>query len=91
VGATCIKIDLGRLRDRLSAELARDLSLSDVHVWLKARGFKLRGHWHCDGDSIRHLRRDEILHTWTTETRDHVTYVESRPAEPPEPPELPAR
>ena len=80
MGATCAKIDLGRLRARLSAEQARELSLLDVHVWLNARGFKLRGHWHCDGDALRHLRRDEVLHTWTTDTEDHVTYVDSRPA-----------
>ena len=75
----CIKIDLGRLRARLSAEQARDLSLLDVHAWLKERGFNLRGHWHCDGEAVRHLRPDEVLHAWTFDTVGHVTYVDSRP------------
>ena len=93
MGRTCVKIDLGRLRARLSAEQAQELSLLDVHAWLRARGFSLRGHWHCDGDALPHLRPDEILHTWTIHTQDHISYVDSKPTPAPagKPPDGPAR
>jgi hypothetical protein len=77
--AFCVKLDLGRLRDRLSVEQGRSMSLADVHGWLTALGFKLLGDWHCDGEELEHLRPDEIIAQRNTETIDHVTYSEPAP------------
>ena len=75
----CAKIDLGRLRARLSAEQGRELSLPDVHAWLSARGFTLTGDWHCDSSALGLLHPDEVTAVRTTETIDHVTYSTGDP------------
>jgi hypothetical protein len=80
----CVRIDIGRLQARLSAEQRRALSASDVHAWLAAVGFKFDGDWHCDGAALPLLRPDEIRAMWTSETIDHVTYVERNPPKPQE-------
>ena len=80
----CVKIDLGRLRARLADEQGRDVSLTDVHAWLTARGFKLKGDWHCDGAEVEHLRRDEIMSMRNTETIEKVTYSEPAPPQKPQ-------
>ena len=81
-GSKCVKIDVERLRARLSAEQGVELSMAQVEQWLRDQGFQLRGHWYCDGDELHHLRADEIVHTWTLQKEGHVTYVDSRPAPP---------
>ena len=73
---------MGRLRARLSAEQGRGLSMSDVESWLTASGFKLDGEWHCDGSALPLLCPDEIRAMWTSETIDHVTYVDRVPPKP---------
>ena len=73
---------MGRLQARLSAEQGRTLSMSDVQAWLTARGFKHEGDWHCDGSALPLLYPDEIRAMWSSETIDHVTYVDRIPPKP---------
>jgi len=75
----CVKVDLERLRLRLSHEQMRDLSAADVHLWLVERGLKPQGDtWVCDGEAVHHvLHDDEIIETISTLTEDGVTYVHS--------------
>jgi hypothetical protein len=73
----CVRIDLERLRLRLSAEQGRVLSDADVRVWLRDRGFHVEGEaWACDGPEMRGmLRDDEVTETITTLTENGVTYI----------------
>ena len=78
----CVRIAMGQLQARLSAEQGRPLPMSDVHDWLIAHGFKHDGDWYCDGAALPLLHPDEIRAMWTSETVDHVTYVDRIPRKP---------
>ena len=75
----CVRVNLSRLRRRLSAEQNRELSTADVYTLLNNLGLRIEGEaWICDGEELRRLLHpDEILETVTTVTADGVTFVQT--------------
>ena len=75
----CLKINLERLRRRLSQQQMRELTDAEVHRWLNDNGLKMTGDgWLCDGEeSVRCLREDEVLQKVSTTTVDGVTFVDT--------------
>ena len=70
-----VRINLERLRRRLSEQLGRELSPVDAHQWLYDRGFHFDKEWECDSDGVHALREDEIMEKTITHTVDGVTFV----------------
>ena len=82
----CLKIDLAKLRQRLSAQQGRTLTESDVHYWLNAAGFHLRDAWYCDHGSIASLRPEEVLEHSVLVTDNGITFFQTHRLCPPPPP-----
>jgi hypothetical protein len=73
----CVRIDLDRLRERLSRERGTELSPFEVHQWLNAQGFVLEGAWHCDSEEgPKSLQPDELLEVVRTTEENGVHFVE---------------
>lgn len=72
----CIRIELTRLRARLSRDQGHDMELFEVQQWLERMGFTRRGDWHCDDDALRNLRANEILSERELDENGGVTSVE---------------
>ena len=79
MGRICVRLNLERLRRRLSQEMMRELMSADVYTWLHDRGFILDGEWHCAEEQLGVLREDEIIQKIVTTTTDGVTYIDSMP------------
>jgi hypothetical protein len=72
----CVKLILPALRQRLSREAGRNLTNTEVFLWLAWAGFTLKGDWHCDGEcSLKLLHGDEILAVARTPNDDGFTFV----------------
>jgi hypothetical protein len=57
-----IKIDLAKLRPRLSSQAGRDLSNGDAFQWLRSKGFSLApGAWVAPLPALHALEPGEIL------------------------------
>ncbi len=75
-----VKIDLDRLRGRLSREQGRPLDASEVHGWLHRAGFGLDGAWYCNrAEPLRLLLADELLEVVRDVVEDGVHFVDRHP------------
>ena len=73
----CVRIDLDRLRERLSRERGIELAPMEVHQWLNRAGFMLQGMWHCDGNvPLKMLRSDELIEVIRTVEENGVHFVD---------------
>jgi len=70
-----VRINLERLRRRLSEQMGRELSPVDAHQWLYDKGFLLDKEWECEAEDMDALREDEIIEKTITHTVDGVTFV----------------
>jgi hypothetical protein len=84
MGQVCARIDLEKLAARLSRLHGKPYLRADLHMWLRAQGFKFGGAgWHCDGDPFDRLQPEEVLEVIREVTERGVTFIEhDRPAGP---------
>jgi hypothetical protein len=71
----CVRLNLHALGLRLAAEQKRFIPLGEIHAWLNANGFELRGHWYCDATGLGNLRPGEVIEAISEEKIDGVTFV----------------
>jgi hypothetical protein len=76
-----VKIDVERLRRRLSAATGREMEPQDVNALLKRWGFTVSDNWYCDGAKLGVLEADEVLEQ-TTDDTDGAMLVSRRSAGP---------
>jgi hypothetical protein len=71
----CVRIDLERLRRRISGRQIPELSDKELHRWLNDHGFRLDGDWVCDGEEmLAALQEDEVIQKTSSHTVDGVTF-----------------